>query len=163
MGAVVLRAVRRRPQLDVAAQRVSTAKGRPTDSVVLLDRDGILRDRFVPEPIERRDEWAFLAWFALGNVPKYLARGSLWKALAALEQARSEYLRLYAAMVGAANPGFGVTSICDTPGVDVPPQLADTYPRANARDIRRAARALAELMSAVPERPPLARWVEDRL
>lgn len=149
-------------QLDVAAQRASQAKGRLPESVVLLDRDGILRASYTPEPVDRRDEWAFLAWFALANVAKYLARGSLWEALAALEQARSEFLRLHAASIGAANPQFGVTSIFDTPGADVPPQLADTYPGAESNDVRRAARALAELLSSM-QPPPIADWVRSQL
>lgn len=151
-------------QLDVAAQRASTAQGRPPHAVVLFDRDGILRARIAgPEPVDRRDEWAFLAWFALGNVPKYLARGSLWEALAALEQARSELLRLHAANVGADNPVFGITSIFDTPGGDVPPGLADTYPRPEPADIRRAANAIAEFLSAAHAEPPLAGWIKVQL
>lgn len=150
-------------QLDVAAQRASTAQGRPPDAVVLFDRDGILRTRTAQEPVDRRDEWAFLAWFALGNVPKYLARGSPWEALSALEQARSELLRLHAANVGADNAEFGITSIFDTPGGDVPPGLADTYPRPEPADIRRAANALAELLSAAHAEPPLAGWIKVQL
>ena len=150
-------------QLDVAAQRVSAAKGHTVDSVVLFDPDGILRDAQVREVRHREDEWAFLTWFALGNVPKYLARGSLWEALAALEEARSEFLRLYAAKIGAPNPQFGVTSIFDTPGGDVPRELSDTYARADVNDIRRAAHALAALLETAHPAPPLAVWVRAKL
>lgn len=150
-------------QLDVAAQRVSGSKGHTADSVVLFDPDGVLRDQHVPDTRRREDEWAFLAWFALGNVPKYLARGSLWEALAALEEARSEFLRLYAAKTGARNPQFGVTSIFDTPGATVPAGLADTYARAEASEVRRAAQALASVLETVHDPPPLAAWVRSRL
>ena len=126
-------------QLDVAVHCASTAKGRLADSVVLLDRDGILNNVYTPDSIERRDEWAFLAWFELGNVAKYLARESLWEALEALGQARLEFLRLHAANVGARDPQLGVSSIFDTPGGDIPPQLAQTYARAEPGDVRRAA------------------------
>lgn len=150
-------------QLDVAARRASTAQWRPPDSVVLLDRDGILEARAVRKAVDRRAEWAYLAWFELGNVPKYIARGSVWEALGALEQARSEFLRLYAATIGAANPEFGVTSIFDTPGGDVPPRLAQTYPGPAVDEIREAARALAGLLTDAWPRPPLAEWVEPNL
>jgi hypothetical protein len=130
---------------------------------VLFDRDRVLRDRVVTEPVERRAEWAFLAWFALGNVTKYLSRGSVWEALAALEQARSEFLRLYAANMGVANPELGITSILDTATGDVPPQLADAYPRPEPAEIRRAARVVAELLTAAWERTPFAQWVEAEL
>lgn len=150
-------------QLDVAAQRASTAKRRPPDSIVLFDRDGILEARAVSKSVDRRAEWAFLAWFELGNVPKYISRGSTWEALGALEQARSEFLRLYAATIGAANPEFGVTSIFDVPGGDLPPRLAETYPGPDVDEICEAARILAGLLSDTWERPPLAEWVEARL
>ena len=150
-------------QLDVAAQRASTAQRRPPDSIVLLDLDGILEARAARKPADRRAEWAFLAWFELGNVPKYIARGSMWEALGALEQARSEFLRLYAANMGAVNPEFGVTSILDAPGGDVPPRLAKTYPSPDVEEIREAARVLAGLLTDAWERPPLGEWVETEL
>jgi hypothetical protein len=150
-------------QLDVAARRASTAQRRPPDSIVLFDRDGILEARAARKPVDRRAEWAFLAWFELGNVPKYVARASVWEALGALEQARSEFLRLYAANIGAANPEFGVTSIFDLPGGDVPPGLAETYPSPDVDEIREAARVLAGLLTDAWERPPLAEWVEPEL
>ena len=150
-------------QLDVAAQRASTAQRRPPDAVVLFDRDGILEARGARKPVDRRAEWAFLAWFELGNVPKYIARGSVWEALGALEQARSEFLRLYAANIGAANPEFGVTSIFDAPEGDVPPRLAQTYSSPDGDGIREAARVLASLLTDAWAPPPLAEWVEHKL
>lgn len=152
-------------QLDVAAQRASTAQGRrrPPDSRVLFDRDGILEGRAAGQPADRRAEWAFLAWFELGNVPKYIARGSLWEALGAVEQARSEFLRLHAANIGAADPEFGITSIFDTPGGDVPPGLTQVFPSPDEDEIREAARALAGLLTDAWERPPIAEWVEPKL
>lgn len=150
-------------QLDVAAQRVSTAQRQPADAVVLFDPDGILRDRHAPEPRDREEEWAFLTWFALGNVPKYLARGSLWEALAALEEARSEFLRLYGAKIGARDPQFGVTSIFDTAGADLPAGFGETYARAEPGDVRRASQALATLVAQVHPPPPLAAWVRAKL
>lgn len=150
-------------QLDVAAQRASTAQRRPPDSIVLFDRDGILEARAARKPVDRRTEWAFLAWFELGNIPKYIARGSVWEALGALEQARSEFLRLHAANIGAANPEFGVTSIFDAPGGDVPPRLEETYSGPDVDGVRRAARALAGLLTDAWERPLLAEWVESEL
>jgi hypothetical protein len=150
-------------QLDLAARRASTAQWRPPDSRVLFDRDGILEARAARKPVDRRAEWAFLAWFELGNVPKYVARGSVWEALGALEQARAEFLRLYAATIGAANPEFGVTSIFDAPGGDVPPRLAETYASPVLDEIREAARVLAGLVTDAWGRPPLAEWVEPQL
>jgi hypothetical protein len=150
-------------QLDVAAQRASTAERRPPDTVVLLDRDGILEARAAREPVDRRAEWAFLAWFELGTIPKYIARGSTWEALGALEHARAEFLRLHAANIGAANAEFGLTSIFDTPGGDVPARLAETCAGPDVDEIRAAARVLAGLLTEAWERPTLARWVEPEL
>ena len=150
-------------QLDIAAQRASTARRRPPDSIVLFDRDGILEARSAKKPADRRAEWAFLAWFELGNIPKYIARGSMWEALGALEQARAEFLRLYAANIGSAIPEFGMTSIFDIPGGGVPPRLTETYPRPDVGEIRGAARVLAGLLTDAWERPPLAEWVEPQL
>jgi hypothetical protein len=129
----------------------------------VFDHDGILEARPAKKPIDRRAEWAFLAWYELGTVPKYIARGSLWEALGALEQARAEFLRLHAANIGATDPQFGVTSIFDAPGGDVPPLLAETYPRPEVDEIREAARVLARLLTDAWERPPLAQWVEPEL
>lgn len=150
-------------QLDVAAQRASTAQRRPPDSIVLFDRDGILAARAARKPVDRRPEWAFLAWFELGNVPKYIARGSVWEALGSLEQARSEFLRLHAANIGAANPEFGMTSIFDTRGGDVPPRLTETYPGPDVGGIVESAQVLAGLLTDAWERPALAEWVEREL
>jgi hypothetical protein len=71
-------------------------------------------------------------------------------------------LRLHAACLGAPYPEFGVTSILDVHGADVPSGLAGTYARADADDVRRAALALARLLEDY-DPPPLAAWARERL
>ncbi|NUT54900.1 MAG: hypothetical protein HOQ03_02800, partial [Thermoleophilia bacterium] len=117
-------------QLDLVVLRASGAKGRVPNAVVLLDRDGLLREPYEPPSHRPRDEdlreWSFLAWLALSNLAKYLDRGSLWEAWAQLEEARGHLLRLHAARLGVAYPGFGLTSVLDEPDADVPPGLEET-------------------------------------
>jgi len=153
-------------QLDVAAQRVSTAKGRMPDAVILLDRDGVLAQGYEPDSYHAskrsRRAWTFRAWFSLGNVAKYLDRGSLWEALDSLERARNDLLRIHAAKLEVPYPGFGVTSIFDVRGADVPPGFGDTFALAEPDDVRRAACALASLLEGYGT-PPLATWTRSRL
>jgi hypothetical protein len=136
-------------QLDVAARRVSTAKGLPPSSVALLDRDGVLAEPYVPASYAADEralhEWSSTARFSLLNVEKYLRRGSLWEARASLEEARDHLLRLHAAEHGVPYPTFGLTSIIDT-DVPLPEGLERTVAGVDAGELRAAADALAGLL-----------------
>jgi hypothetical protein len=152
-------------QLDVAAQRASAAKGHLPDSVALLDRDGLLVERYEPASYRADEdalrEWNFDAWFALANLDKYLRRGSLWEARASLEDARRSLLSLHAAAHGVPSPVFGLTSVLDT-DVALPHGLEQTLAGLDAAEIRSAALALAELLDE-HDPPRFAERVRARL
>lgn len=153
-------------EIDASALRASEAKGRAPDAVVLLDRDGLLAAPYEPRSYRadaaRLSEWSFLAWFDLGNIAKYLDRGALWEALWRLENVRTNVARLHAARLGVPYPEFGVTSVFDVDGADVPEGFGETYARPDIADVRRAALACVRLLDAF-DPPPLAPWVRGRL
>jgi hypothetical protein len=153
-------------EIDAVARRASQAKGRVPDSVVLLDRDELLAAPHEPPSYRadeaRLEEWRFLAWFDLGNIAKYLDRRALWEALWRLENVRMNVARLHAARLGVPYPEFGVTSIFDVDGADVPAGFGDTYAQPDLDDVRRAALACARLLDEF-DPPPLAAWVRERL
>jgi hypothetical protein len=97
-------------------------------------------------------EWACLGWVALGDVAKYLDRGSPWEARARLEEARAQAWPLWAVAIGAVYPAFGLTAVLDVPDVTLPPGLDATAAGLDLADIRRAAIALANLLANVTER-----------
>jgi Streptomycin adenylyltransferase len=153
-------------QFDLLVRPVSEAKGRVPDSVVLLDRDGVLKAPYEPPSaaasLADAAEWSFQAWLALLNLDKYLRRGSLWEARAALEEARGYLLRLHAARLSVRYPAFGLTSLLDSDSPErLPPGLERTCADLDAVDLRRAARACAELLG--PYRRPLAELADERL
>lgn len=152
-------------QLDLLVQRASRAKGRVPQAVLLLDRDGLLAQPWEPRSLQagvaERREWAFFAWLALANLAKYLHRGSLWEARAQLEEARTQLLRLHAAHLGIAYPGFGLASILDAEA-PLPAKLDATLAALNETELRRAASALADILEE-HEPPPLAAFVRARL
>ncbi|MGH3071998.1 MAG: aminoglycoside 6-adenylyltransferase [Gaiellaceae bacterium] len=152
-------------QLDLVVLPASRCQGRAPQAVVLLDRDRLLREPWEPRslragPAELR-EWAFLAWLALANLTKYLRRGSLWEARAQLEEARAHLLRLHAARLGIAYPGFGLTSVLDAEA-PLPAGLETTVAGLDADGLQRAAGALADLLDEHGP-PPLAGFVRARL
>jgi hypothetical protein len=153
-------------QLDLLARPVSEARGRVPDAVVLLDRDQVLVRPYEPpsaaaSPADA-DDWSFRAWLALLNLDKYLRRNSLWEAWISLEDARGHLLRLHAARLGVRYPGFGLTSLLDSDMDEpLPHGLERTVADLDRADLRRAARACAELLA--PYRRPLAELVDKRL
>ncbi len=153
-------------QLDLVVQPASRARGRVPNAIVLLDRDGLLAELWEPRSLHAGDEdlreWSFLAWLALSNLAKYLDRGSLWEARSQLEEARGHLLKLHAAHEGVAYPGFGLTSILDDPGTQLPPGLETTVATLDADALREAAQALARLLDRYGP-PPLAAAVRTRL
>jgi predicted nucleotidyltransferase len=152
--------------IDASVRRASDAKGRVPELIVLLDRDGLLARPYEPPSLradpERIREWRFLAWWELGNVAKYLDRGALWEALRWLEDVRRTIARLHASQLGVPYPEYGVTSIFDVAGADVPAGFGKTYARTDLDDVRRAARACMQLLEPY-DPPPLAAWVRERL
>jgi hypothetical protein len=142
------------------------ARGRVPNAVVLLDRDGLLREPWEPASLragaDDLREWSFLAWLALSNLCKYLDRGSIWEARSQLEEARAHLLRLHAARQRVAYPAFGLTSILDGPGAELPEGLETTVAALDPDALRAAARALESLLDE-HRAPPLAAAVRTRL
>lgn len=139
-------------QLELSCRRASEAEGLAPGVVALLDRDGLLAQPGDPDEPWDRELWLGWAWMALSQVVKYLRRDSLWEALTALEKARSLLLRHHAALSWTQEPELGITSIVDD-GATLPERLDETVARLDPDEIRRAARACAEILAAYEQRP----------
>ena len=126
-------------QLELACRRASEAGGLGPGVVALLDRDGLLRDPVEPEAAWDEELWLGWAWMALSDADKYLRRGSVWEALAAVEKARSLLLRHHAAAAGS--------------GGALPDRLQETVAQLDPGSIRRAAYACAEILGGYEQRP----------
>jgi hypothetical protein len=152
-------------QLDLWAPRASRAKGRAPGAVVLFDKDGLLETAYEPPSYRGSPEdtrvWSVRAWVALSNLAKYLRRTSLWEALAALDEARKELLRLHARSVGIPYAEFGLTSLLDEE-VPLPERLSETVAGLDPGELRRAGLVVAELLQPHPE-PGFADAVRQRL
>jgi hypothetical protein len=94
-------------------------------------------------------EWAFGGWCALIDADKYLRRGSLWEAHNRLGQARHYVWALWAAAVGAMYPWHGLSQVLDHDPGNLPPGIESTVAGLDAADLRRAARASADVLTTV--------------
>jgi hypothetical protein len=167
-------------QLSLVLMPSTWRTGLPPGSVALYDVDARLARPFRPAAANvdaaMLREWAALGWIALGDLAKYLDRGSLWEAYQRLGAARAEVFKLWAAGSKIDFPGYGLTSLLDTPGESVPPAFDATVAKLDAADLRRAAIACAELLAEATDRvaallraggetPPdgLPTWVRRRL
>jgi hypothetical protein len=92
-------------------------------------------------------EWAFHGWCALIDADKYLRRGSLWEAHARLHEARQHIWVLWAAAQGAMYPWHGLSQVLDHDPGNLPPGIESTVASLDPRDLRRAARAGAEVLA----------------
>jgi hypothetical protein len=104
-------------QVDLAVSPAFAQRRPDREWVVLYDPDG----RVSGEP-EARDPtaeqvrtWMFGGLVRLSAAAKYLARGSLWEALNALDAARADLWRLWAIVIGAPDPQYGLTAVLDVP------------------------------------------------
>ncbi len=140
-------------QLDLVV--AAAIEGRAPDEVVLFDPDGLMSsDRVVRSDIVTAEdvfEWAFLGWEALANVVKYLRRGSLWEALARLDQARDRIWALWAAARKARYPVFGLSQVLDRDPGDLPDGIEATVAGLDAAALRAAAIASAGVLSQVSQ------------
>jgi hypothetical protein len=138
-------------QLSLVLMPASSRRGLPPHSVALYDADGRLampdRPAAADANADTLREWAALGWIALGDVAKYLDRGSLWEAYQRLNAARDEALKLWAAGHHVEFPVYGLTAILDTPGLTVPPGMVATIATLDPADLRRAAIACADALS----------------
>ncbi len=105
-------------------------------------------DGVSPEQVR---EWAFLGWCALADAGKYLHRGSLWEAHTRLHEARHHIWALWAAATGALYPWHGLSQVLDHNPRDLPPGIETTVTGLDPQDLRRAARATADVLTHVSE------------
>ncbi len=96
-------------------------------------------------------EWAFHGWCALIDADKYLRRGSLWEAHNRLHEARHRIWALWAAAHGALYPWHGLSQVLDHDPGNLPPGIESTVAGLDAADLRRAARAAAEVLTTAGE------------
>jgi hypothetical protein len=139
-------------QLELATGRTSEVNGLINGAIALLDRDGLLQSEWDLERPWDEHLWLGWAWMHLFDVDKYLRRGSLWKALIALEETRSLLLRHQASQTGVTDPEYGIRSILDF-GEGLPDRLDETVAVLDAADLRRAAGVCGELLNGYGQRP----------
>jgi hypothetical protein len=96
-------------------------------------------------------QWAFQGWVALIDADKYLRRGSLWEAHGRLHEARERIWALWAAAHGAMYPWHGLSQVLDHDPRSLPPGIEGTVAGLDAADLRRAARAAAQVLATVSE------------
>jgi hypothetical protein len=116
-------------QLSLVVMPCATRTGLAPEAIALVDKSGRLAsplDRTTWDPdAERCREWAFLACIAAGDALKHARRGTYWRALRSLTEARDLYLQLIAAQEGVVFPQFGAVSL-ENAGRPVPDELAAT-------------------------------------
>jgi hypothetical protein len=139
-------------QLSLVLMPAAWRTGLPPGSVALHDADGQLASVRRPDSADvdaaTLREWVALGWIALGDLAKYLDRGSLWEAHQRLEAARGEFWKVWAAGSGVDFPGYGLTAILDEAVPPLAPGVASTVAGLDADDLRAAARHLADLLAA---------------
>jgi hypothetical protein len=168
-------------QLSLVLMPAGWRGGLVPRAAVLYDADRRLVEPHRPPAAEADPaalrEWAALGWIALGDLAKYLDRGSLWEAFHRLHSARDEVFKLWTAGSGIDFPGYGLTAILDEPGGgELPPGVEATVAALDPADLRRAARVTADLLTGATARvapilrdagldPPdgLRTWVLTRL
>jgi hypothetical protein len=96
-------------------------------------------------------EWAFHGWCALIDADKYLRRGSLWEAHSRLHEARHHVWALWAAAHGALYPWHGLSQVLDHDPGNLPPGIESTVAGLDPADLRRAARAAAQVLATASE------------
>jgi hypothetical protein len=116
-------------QLSLVVMPSATRTGLAPEAVALvdkLDRLSTSLDRATWDPdADARREWAFLACIAAGDALKHALRGTYWRALRSLTEARDLYLQLVAAQEQVVFPQFGAVSL-ENAGRPVPDGLAAT-------------------------------------
>jgi hypothetical protein len=161
-------------QLDLVVAPAVDRPGRAPGAVMLLDRSaGRFATEFVPTVLHARPEeprqWLLDGWEALGNVGKYLRRGSLLEAVEQLHRARQRVFQLWAVGEGVDYPGFGLTSLLDAERATLPPGIEATYPTIAHASVVAAADALAGLLQITGQHvnpalaTPLAGYVMGKL
>lgn len=116
-------------QLSLVVMPAIARTGLAPEALALVDKSdrlASLLDRATWDPdAARRREWAFLACIAAGDALKHARRGTYWRALRSLTEARDLYLQLIAAQERVVFPQFGAVSL-ENAGRRVPDELAAT-------------------------------------
>jgi hypothetical protein len=143
-------------QLDLLAMPASARKGYVAGEVVLYDADAALGSEIVPRTFQYTGatvrEWSFLGWWALGDLAKYLQRGSAWEARQRLDEARDHAFRLWGIAHGVRDATFGLTALLDSPDAGLPPGAEATVAALDSHDLLRAAHATAGLLATAGQR-----------
>ena len=137
-------------QLSLVVSRAEQSRGLAPQSLALVDKSGRLQaqrpaSEFDPDAGTLR-EWSFVAWISLGDAAKHASRGSGWRAVQSLTEARDLAWQLFVAGHGVTFPSFGAVSVqnaglADEAGMDA------TLPASLARDdLLAAVRALASVL-----------------
>jgi hypothetical protein len=172
-------------QVSCVLMPASWRSGLAPGGVALYDADGRLRSPHRPKAADADAtdirEWLSLGWLALGDLCKYLDRGSLWEAYQKLEEARGQLWKVWNTGSGIEFPSYGLAALLDEPpprgGPNaMPPHIEATIARLDKTDLRRAALATADLLThatlrvstlitAAGQKPPdgMRRWVLQRL
>lgn len=140
-------------QVDLTAAGASYLSGYPVGEIVLYDSAGALTTPQYKTALditgERVREWAFLGWWALGDLAKYLARGSLWEARQRLNEATEQVFRLWGAANGVPDAAYGLVAVVDRPDIGMPQGIERTVAGLDAADLLDAARQVADLLEDV--------------
>lgn len=164
-------------QVDITAAGASYLQGYPVGEVVLYDSEQALttpqRKAALDVTGERVREWTFLGWWALGDLTKYLARGSLWEARQRLTDATEHVFRLWGVAHGVTDAAYGLVAVVDRPDIGMPAGIEQTVVSLDAEELLAAADRVAGLLDevgrqaakAVPAALPtaLAGHVQERL
>ena len=140
-------------QLSLVLDTRPERGGLPPGAKALLDRTGELAAPGTPGPLtasaDDLREWAFLAWWDLADVAKHARRGSAWRAVEALHEARTMAWRLHAAALGLDYPLFGAVTVVNAKR-PAPEGLEATLP-GRPEDALTAAAALATVLDGLTD------------
>jgi hypothetical protein len=140
-------------QLDCVLVPLSTVIGSGPQTAVLYDPDSRGAAIAVPVALDggkaKVEEWAALAWVALIDVYKYLARGALWEAYMQTAEIRTNILRLWAVAKQLNYPALGIVAIFDSDNQELPPGLGNTVGGLSRAEIKACALACLELLDQV--------------
>lgn len=89
-------------QLDVVFMPAASRRGLPDRSIAVVDKDDRLTvvvtpPSQLPPSMDVVREWVVLGWWAVATADKYGRRGLLFEAVQAIDEARTQALRLWAA------------------------------------------------------------------
>ena len=140
-------------QLSLVLDTSPDRGGLPPGSKAMFDRTGELgspgRPGALTASAQDVREWAFLAWWGLADVAKHARRGSAWRAVEALHEARTMAWRLHAAALGLDYPLFGAVTVVNAKRPA--PEGLDRTLAGRPQDTLPAAIALAEVLDRLTD------------